>query len=433
MAPRYNNLTVARFAAALMVYMSHIQAPESAIITSEGVRHFVNNGFVGVSFFFIVSGFVLAASNLERFDVLSVHGVSSFYWKRLARIVPLWLLVSSPLIWKSACTDRHGLWEFITFTQAWDPDLSVAFGLLAVAWSLSVEMFFYLLFPFIAFVVNRMRRKTAATALLIGGLAIPTVGAAFFAFHPDLAHLPIVDIPSPHYWLYRFPPMRLGEFMAGIGACIAVSELKDRLTNAMWHVIGAASVASLFLTLVMAGLDGAWYVVPTVYVLVAIVIYLARIETSGFRVTSQPLILLGEASFALYLVHHFYFKKTLFLRLTETMDLHAAQLTTLGLAIASSVGLYLLVESPARDMLLRFGRVRSTMPVSVVEEVEWSENGDSNPLASQSTMQILAQLRPLRSRSAAQKAIQATPTKGQCDSLPRETSSTEPRVPVRQS
>jgi len=367
MAARFNNLTVARFAAALMVYMSHIQPPESAAITSDAVRRFVGNGYVGVSFFFIVSGFVLAASNLGKFDTINVRGVASFYWKRAARIVPLWLVASSPFIWKAATTDGHGLWQFLTFSQAWDPDLSVAFGLLAVAWSLSVEMFFYLVFPFLAFAIKRLDGAWAPACLIALGLLIPTAGAVFFAIRSDLAHLPITDAGSPHYWLYRFPPMRLGEFLTGIGLYMALARTRETMRPAR-HSLGLMAVAGLTVTMATIPTGGAWLVVPAVFFFALIVWYLARIETAGIKCTSSALIMLGEASFALYLVHHFYFKKKLFISLLGDMDLHSAQVATLMLAIASSVGLHLLVEAPAREWLLRLGKVRSTMPAPVVDE-----------------------------------------------------------------
>ena len=137
--PRFDNLTAGRFLAALMVYFHHSTAPEMAALPNEALRNIAHNGHVGVSFFFVLSGFVLAVSNFQRLESFRLETTVAFYWKRAARIIPLWLLVSAPFILKAIAESDPRLWPYLTFTQAWSGDVSQSFALLAVAWTLSAE------------------------------------------------------------------------------------------------------------------------------------------------------------------------------------------------------------------------------------------------------------------------------------------------------
>ncbi|WP_312237238.1 acyltransferase [Stenotrophomonas sp.] len=220
---RFNNLTAARFVAALLVFFHHSSPLEYEAMTNPLWKNFANNGHVGVSFFFILSGFVLAASNLDKLGRMSFSGTLSFYWKRIARIVPLWLVVSAPFILKAIQTDDPNLVPFLTFTQAWSSDVFVSFGLLAVAWTLSVEMFFYLTFPFIAAALRPFKGRALGPILTLLGLMIPAAGALYYWLNPDMAALFFPDPNSSHRWLYRFPVARLGEFIAGIGIFLTIA------------------------------------------------------------------------------------------------------------------------------------------------------------------------------------------------------------------
>lgn len=146
---------------------------------------------------------MLAASNLEKHSGLGLGSTVSFYWKRSARILPLWLLAPAPFIVKAAQEGDPRLWSYLAFTQAWSGNVNVSFALLAVAWTLSVELFFYLSFPFIAAVVAPFRSRWLRPVLIIGGLLIPTVAALYYELKPELAALASSNPCSSHQWLYR--------------------------------------------------------------------------------------------------------------------------------------------------------------------------------------------------------------------------------------
>ena len=81
-------LTSMRFLAALFVLLSHLSFLKD---NSSYSLFFVEDGFIGVTFFFILSGFILAYSYSEKFirDEVSKR---KYFIARIARIYPLHLL-----------------------------------------------------------------------------------------------------------------------------------------------------------------------------------------------------------------------------------------------------------------------------------------------------------------------------------------------------
>jgi peptidoglycan/LPS O-acetylase OafA/YrhL len=365
--PRFNNLTAARFVAAILVYMHHSKE-EYGTISIEFIKNFIANGYIGVSFFFILSGFVLASSNLKKMEKFTIRGTLSFYWKRISRIVPLWLFVSLPFVVEGLVKDTPGIWQFVTFSQAWSSDMAVAFGFLAVAWTLSVEMFFYAVFPLIAAGLRWTKGVTPGPVLVIVGLAIPAAGFLYFWVHSAQAALLPWQTNSSHYWLYRYPPMRFGEFLTGIGIYLCISRGAIRLSRGGTYLLGAACLAGLILSMGLISTGGPWFVFPVVVFLAGIVFLLAHIEILGIGVKARFPILLGEASFAFYLIHQWYFKGLVMPALVSHGGLAVAQVVTLVMAVCTSIGLFIALETPCRTGLLRLLRVRSSIPKAHVDE-----------------------------------------------------------------
>ena len=144
---RFDNLTVGRFFAALFVYLHHMMPSEADglphRLAAQRLRQRLQRGHVLLRAGGLSAGALIV---LEEFQPRAPGGWLRFYWKRIARIVPLWLLVSAPYIWYCWRSRDPALLPYLTFTQAWDPDPAKAYGVYAVSWTLSVEMFFYAVF-----------------------------------------------------------------------------------------------------------------------------------------------------------------------------------------------------------------------------------------------------------------------------------------------
>ncbi|HDV2721337.1 TPA: acyltransferase, partial [Escherichia coli] len=87
------HLTGLRFIAALMVYLCHLNTDYFGVF----VKEMFSQGFIGVSFFFILSGFILSYSYEDKLKN-EVTSKRQFILLRLARIVPMHLLLAMPFI-----------------------------------------------------------------------------------------------------------------------------------------------------------------------------------------------------------------------------------------------------------------------------------------------------------------------------------------------
>jgi len=189
-------------------------------------RELSSIGYVGVSFFFVLSGFILVYTCQGR----SVNPVK-FWRTRFARIYPAYifsLLLMAPWFFYAATKLKFPLFAWATghlksatilvvaLLQAWVPGNALAWN--SVCWSLSVESFFYLLFPLLLFVFARRSRGRLLLYVAISwliGMAVPFI---YLWLKPDgLANTNPEIINA--FWLnaLQFDPMaRLPEFLMGM-------------------------------------------------------------------------------------------------------------------------------------------------------------------------------------------------------------------------
>lgn len=333
-----------------MVVFSHFPVPglSGAALTLNRA------GYAGVTLFFVLSGFVIAYNYLERFEAgMSPRSVGDYFAARLARVYPLYFFFIF-FGWVA-----QGLpsppWAHILAIQTWSADAKLAFSVNAAAWSVGVEVFLYLAFPLLIPVFVRLgvfsslRRLQVAAALV--SLAM-LYAALYFTLSGQNA-LPVEDPASGHRWLYRNPATRLGDFLLGIfGAVYFMRFAKtDRATVRRW---GFVTVLAAMLMLVLLASKPmyrsafSWDVAYALPALLVIVGLAMNGETLISRVLASPaLVLLGEASYALYLLH----LPAAPLRhrtdggLPYEIVLYAIYLVMM---IALSIGLHIAIEKPAR-------------------------------------------------------------------------------------
>lgn len=145
-----NTLTSLRFIFAIMVFGAHCYVIDNVFNT-----HFFKEGFVGVSFFFVLSGFIIAYNYQEKLKDNKIDK-RTFWVARIARIYPLhWLtlfiaailgsyvIASGTLDWL-----KHFL-ASLTLTNAYIPRADYFFSFNSPSWSLCCEQLFYICFPFL--------------------------------------------------------------------------------------------------------------------------------------------------------------------------------------------------------------------------------------------------------------------------------------------
>lgn len=347
--PRVDSLTGLRWWAAFFVFAYHVRvfAPLPGI-TGETLGY----GYFGVTFFFVLSGFVLTWSASSRVST------STFYWRRVARIYPahlVALLLALPVFYSLGAV-ADGSWvkeaEFapialsVVLLQGWSSDPEIFFAGNPASWSLTYEAFFYLLHPAILFLLLRLRQRGAVV------FVIATIGV-MFAYRAAAVLAPdsiITAVPAP--------VVHLPEFAIGMGLAWAFRcGWRPAIPGAVGvGLLGAVIAGFVLLERFGAGSTAAWlsgqFLNEVVTVACAVAITALAAEAMRGRrsiLESRALVVLGEWSFCFYLVH-----ATLIYAALALFGYQPASWANLGwyavtlvVSIAAAAALHLLVEKPA--------------------------------------------------------------------------------------
>jgi peptidoglycan/LPS O-acetylase OafA/YrhL len=228
-------LTGLRFLLALWVILDHLTGPGMILDARahsllQPIYALIRGGYLAVTTFFVLSGFVLARSYSGT--IWNRSGVMRYGVGRVARVYPVYalsLLVVAPFILadrtphKPPLIAAHGL-----LVQGWLGHLPVNWN--TPAWSLSCEMFFYLLFPAAALMLRRAGwRRTLAVA----GAACCLTRAMWAAGIPD-------EIK---------PLIHLSDFLMGIATARAYDLLRARPRRPAgpWFYIPAAVIGAVLI------------------------------------------------------------------------------------------------------------------------------------------------------------------------------------------
>jgi peptidoglycan/LPS O-acetylase OafA/YrhL len=374
--PRLPALTSLRFFAAFHVVMFHLYTMH--ILEGSGMyRKLASIGYVGVSLFFVLSGFILVYTYAGR------EWTKGAFWRaRFARIYPAYLfslLLTGPSFFYVCIKLKDMDIPFFAWfkthlaacatlvpllLQAWVPNAALAWN--APAWSLSVEAFFYVVFPLLVGWLLRSRRNTLAWFALASWLVSFALSSGYWLFKPDgVAHTD--DQFLNLVWLnaLKFNPLaRLPEFV--IGMCLGFLFLRNAVDR-KW-----ATPLLLGGVLVFVGITTVSPQIPYPILhdsalapaFAAIIFGLALRPGWISFLEVRPLVLLGDASYTLYLLHSFilsmYFSPFGQLRHISFWGI------AIGLCIPIVVSLlvYRWIEEPARRKL----RPKKATPAQVLAE-----------------------------------------------------------------
>jgi peptidoglycan/LPS O-acetylase OafA/YrhL len=216
------SLTSLRMVFALMVFFSHIKFVDEGSFFYSAHRSFLNQGFIGVSFFFMLSGFVLAFSYNKK-PIQNLSDLKVYFFKRFLKIYPsFWVSLACSLFFSGGFflfTNWHKIFLANLFlVQSWIPILEYQFYLNSPAWSLSVEVFLYLSFPLLLKSINNYPMK----------LIFIILGMSLSALFISLFYLPESDMVK--YFLYLSPVVHLFEFAIGMFLQKILSFYKERIS-----------------------------------------------------------------------------------------------------------------------------------------------------------------------------------------------------------
>ncbi|GHJ99921.1 acyltransferase [Streptomyces sp. Y2F8-2] len=196
-------------------------------------RIFNPAGFNAVSFFIVLSGFILTWISAER------PPGRGFRARRLLRILPVHFITWAVIVCAFAATfPATGLFATLTLEQSWFPDHGIYWAANAPAWTLTTELVLYAVFPTVyrflsrqgdRFLFRLLAGLVAVVVLLPVVLQLLPDGARFAnAAFTERGHL--VQVSEWKYWLvYVFPLTRVLEALCGVVICLLV--LRGRWTR----------------------------------------------------------------------------------------------------------------------------------------------------------------------------------------------------------
>jgi len=362
-------LTGVRILAAVVVYLSHILpriGPPSG--TPAAVGNLMKAGYVGVTIFFVLSGFVLAVNYFDAMGRLNRAATWRYAVARFARIYPLYFVVLLYVLidWATHSRSIGAWWEHVLMIQAWDPDLKRAFAYNGVAWSVSVEAFLYACLPLMIPLIARARRARSLLLIAIGVIAI-MIGLAAWFTATGRASLSWYNPASAFRWLYRTPLTRLGDFTLGIiAARLWVLWRADPRAARVGAVLAVGGAVAIVAEMLWAGeLYTAWswdltYAVPAAIMFLGLA--LAPRAPLARGLSTRVMVLLGESSYAFYLIHRQAIAHTMAYRWDGALSVHTFLrefVIFLGI-LAAAVIVHLIFERPARRYIRALAARRFT-------------------------------------------------------------------------
>ena len=276
---------------ALMIVLFHV-----------GATGFEEMTWAGVSFFFMVSGFLLPMKH--QFTSLDGDSYRRFAWSHATKLFPLhWLTLA---LWLVAMAilgllviKPVALVLNAALLHSWSLMHSIYFSYNKFSWFLGTLLFCYLCYPLLArwFMPLRLRHKVAILAVLA-----------------------VIDIlvlaGSDDYWrtaLYVFPPVRLIDFMIGMTLAHACGHLgKARVLGHSENGTDAELVAIAVLSIMVLAYrsyssllpwsDAILWWVPVALIIVVCKAYDKREGFIGRILVSRPLQWLGDISFEIFML-----------------------------------------------------------------------------------------------------------------------------------
>jgi exopolysaccharide production protein ExoZ len=345
------NIQVLRAVAALLVVVYHMQPMINA---SYGTRWNSQIGAFGVDIFFVISGFVMFYTNREM-----QRSSTAFFADRILRIVPLYWVATFVIVafWLAGfhpnglqVLSASILAKSLIFVPSEFPDGRTDL-VLSLGWTLMFELYFYM-----AFAATFWMRSIEKSFFTV---------ASFFSLGIALS---ILVARLPHLLQFYFSTITL-EFL--FGALCAIAYVRWQSTSLRYEVIAGAGL--ILLGVILAGVSSVSIEYPDIggfrflyFGLPALLIVGGALvlEKAGWQVRSEFLLLVGAASYSLYLFHPVLLQPTVktlsrFLPLPPSVSIWITTLIAIGVSLAGAIAIHLKIEAKIMSVGRQFVRRRT--------------------------------------------------------------------------
>jgi peptidoglycan/LPS O-acetylase OafA/YrhL len=348
-------------------YISEIDVLRAVAVLSVMICHlnasWLPGGFAGVDIFFVISGYVVTKSLLDRPTDSVKTFMLDFYARRCLRILPaLFLVIGLTVIatilfipdsWLSEAVERTGLYALFGFSNhalyLFDDGYFAPrsdYNPFTHTWSLGVEEQFYLLVPLVLFLFIRAKSTKQELACIIGisVLAITSLGCAWW--------LSLTD-PKAAYYLM---PSRFWELAAGVLLALA-HHSKARGSTPAWHGRAALLLGTVSLAIGLIYTDPKLFPMPWALApVLGASLMIHGIFTADMR--SMPAVVIGvmrnavlqyigRISYSLYLFHWPIF---VLMRWTLGLESAAHYLVAIMATFVCAIASYHVLEMPIRSL-----------------------------------------------------------------------------------
>jgi peptidoglycan/LPS O-acetylase OafA/YrhL len=355
-------LTGLRWFAAFGVFIYHFGNPSWF---PNSLKNIQLNGAFGVQFFFVLSGYVLATRYRGRpleaipYALARFARIGPMYYVGLLLSIAYYLTRVVPIDVKQLVVHGLGL-------QAWNGEMDNAVSLNGPAWTISVELLFYSVFPLLIKPISRfatsVTRSVAVLALgtVLGGILIGLHCIRFGELKIDS-----YGIPNEFVWFSLIPIYYLGLFIAGIGAAHLTQAGKEPQAHPLLHKILRPSVTTslIMASILTVNFDSPEHPYVAIFVRFSFAALPVGLMLSSLHLhpespvskilSIRPLNFLGKVSYAFYILH-VPFIWLLRLRLPDVN--YETQFLLLVMTASLS---YVLIEQPLRKALLKLSPNKS--------------------------------------------------------------------------
>jgi peptidoglycan/LPS O-acetylase OafA/YrhL len=255
-------------------------------------------GFVGVDIFFVLSGFLITRLLIAEHHRTGTVSFSRFYVRRGLRLLPALLVVclfvgAANLLLNvpGHAATLFGVVTALTYTSSIFAAAGGDLGNMLPTWSLSVEEYFYLVWPAILVVILRTRRPRAAVA------ALCVVAVLFHAIVPTIAGWNSARV-------YYAPDTRFEQLL--MGALLAFMFPVVALKVRPWMAVGSAAVLALFVLMPARFTDMLYLHGLSTVIAALAAIFIAHVAPAGGSwlrrvLCVRPLLWVGKRSYGVYL------------------------------------------------------------------------------------------------------------------------------------